>query len=59
LTDSSKAARNANGTSTDALDSQSPETNSGSDSVDLERLADEIYAILERRLTIERESLGQ
>ena len=59
LNDSSTAAGNANGTSTEALESQSPETNSGSDSVDLERLADEIYAILERRLTIERESLGQ
>lgn len=28
------------------------------ESIDLERLADQVYAIIERRLTIERESLG-
>jgi hypothetical protein len=28
------------------------------ESIDMERLADEIYAIIERRLTVERESLG-
>ena len=28
------------------------------ESLDLERLADQVYAILEQRLTIERESLG-
>jgi hypothetical protein len=44
---------------TDAMDFRSPETTAGGDSIDLERLADEIYAIIERRLTIERESLGQ
>ena len=31
----------------------------GRESIDLERLADEVYAIIERRLTIERESLGE
>ena len=30
----------------------------GLEGLDLERLADEVYAIIEQRLTIERESLG-
>ena len=34
------------------------ETRPGLEGLDLERLADEVYAIIERRLTIERESLG-
>jgi hypothetical protein len=35
------------------------EPTTGRESIDLERLADEVYAIIERRLTIERESLGE
>jgi hypothetical protein len=58
-TASSEAARRPNTAPTDVVDFQSPETIAGGDSIDLERLADEIYAIIERRLTIERESLGQ
>jgi hypothetical protein len=36
-----------------------PETTPGSESIDIERLADEVYDIIERRLIIERERLGQ
>ena len=36
-----------------------PETTPGSESTDIERLADEVYDIIERRLIIERERLGQ
>ena len=56
---SAEAARNPDPTFPGAMNSQPHETGTGGDSVDLERLADEIYAILERRLTIERERLGQ
>ena len=33
-------------------------TPSGTEGLDLERLADEVYAIIEERITVERESLG-
>lgn len=36
----------------------SPATAAGPESLDLERLAGEVYAIIERRLIVERESLG-
>jgi hypothetical protein len=35
-----------------------PTAGAGLESLDLERVADEVYTIIERRLTIERESLG-
>jgi hypothetical protein len=35
-----------------------PWAGSNAGALDLERLADEVYAILDRRMTIERESLG-
>jgi hypothetical protein len=35
-----------------------PERQTAEDSIDIERLADEVYAIIEQRLIIERERLG-
>jgi hypothetical protein len=51
-----QTSQSASTSSTDA--DNSAETINGGQNTDLEQLADEVYAIIERRLIIERERLG-
>jgi hypothetical protein len=47
-----------NGPATTAAESPAPAASAGSEPIDLERLADEVYDIIERRLIVERERSG-